>query len=222
MQPDAASADRTNSGPSPGSGGRNGIALRDGAGGPVYSFSGAVFVEATLSPWVEPTRLRCGADTEGRRALTRECSASGAAKGSATVVPFVTLMTLLPGTPAGWTAEEPSGASYTIDDGQWTIASRTLRTMTWATGNPGTRLSRSRRARATTGGAGSAVTLPWEHSTRPASYGARVGVNERFMVHVSIEDSSRQGLDLSVYAINYGGIAALKDLRNPSFSARCP
>ncbi len=62
----------------------------------------------------------------------------------------------------------------------------------------------------------------WEHSTRPASYGARVGVNERFMVHVSIEDGSRQGLDSFVNAINYGGIAALKDLRNPSFSAGCP
>lgn len=49
-----------------------------------------------------------------------------------------------------------------------------------------------------------------EYFDKPASYGTWVGVNERFMVFVSVDDGSKSDLDSFVNAINYGGIAALK------------
>ena len=42
------------------------------------------------------------------------------------------------------------------------------------------------------------------------SYATWVGVNERFMVYVSVDGGSKQDLDAFVNAINYGGIANLK------------
>jgi len=51
---------------------------------------------------------------------------------------------------------------------------------------------------------------PWEYFAKPASYGAWIGVHERFMVYISVEDGSRQDLDAFVNAINYGGLANLK------------
>jgi len=103
----------------------------------------------------------------------------------------------LPYAPAGWTEDEPAGASWTVEDGQWTWASRDGKgdarasimirdsacLTAWATGSRVTRSSRSRRPKATTGRLWSAATPPpREYFTKPASYGTWVGVNERFMV----------------------------------------
>lgn len=136
-------------------------------------------------------------------------TASGAAaKGSATAVPFATLITYLPDAPAGWTAEEPFGATWTVEDGQWTWAFRDYS---------------KDDARATIVIQDSAYYdvgyykqgrvsghPSWEYFNKPASYGTWVGVNERFMVYVSVEDGSKSDLDSFVNAINYGGIAALE------------
>lgn len=150
-------------------------------------------------------------------------TASGAAKGSATAVPFATLITFLPDAPAGWTAEEPFGATWTVEDGQWTWASReytkddaraTIVIQDSAYYDVGYwqswdslvsfETSEGYYKQSRVSGHPS-----WEYFTKPATHGTWVGVNERFVVYINVEDGSKQDLDLFVNAINYGGIAAL-------------
>jgi hypothetical protein len=50
----------------------------------------------------------------------------------------------------------------------------------------------------------------WEVFSKPASYGTWVGVNERFMVYVSVEGGSKQDLDAFVNAIDCAGLANQK------------
>lgn len=149
---------------------------------------------------------------------------SGAARGSVSAVPFATLLSYLPGAPAGWTADEPAGATWTADEGQWTWATReytkgdaraTILIQDSAYHEVGYWESwDSLVAFETSEGyyrSGTVSGHPsWEVFTKPASYGTWVGVNERFMVYVSVEDGSKQDLDAFVNAINYGGLANLK------------
>jgi hypothetical protein len=149
---------------------------------------------------------------------------SGAAQGSVSAFPFATLITYLPGAPAGWTAEEPAGASWTVEDGQWTWATREY-TKGDATATVLIQDSAyydvgyweawdSFVSFETTDGyyrSGTVSGHPsWEVFSKPASYGTWIGVNERFMVYVSVEDGTKQDLDAFVNAINYGGLANLK------------
>ncbi|MFA7562340.1 MAG: hypothetical protein WCY70_02765 [Methanoculleus sp.] len=46
--------------------------------------------------------------------------------------------------------------------------------------------------------------LVWEIFSRPDSYNTWVGVNDRFMVYVSVDGGSEQDLDAFVNAVNYG------------------
>lgn len=149
---------------------------------------------------------------------------SGAAKGSVSAVPFAALIPFLPDAPSGWTANEPSGASWTVEDGQWTWATRDYSKDDavavvliqdsayydvgyWESWD-------SMVSFETTEGyyrSGHVSGYPsWEFFSKPASYGTWIGVNERFMVYVSVDDGSKQDLDAFVNAINYGGIANLK------------
>ncbi|MDK2862665.1 MAG: hypothetical protein PWQ46_375 [Methanomicrobiaceae archaeon] len=150
--------------------------------------------------------------------------ASGAAKGSVTAVPYTALVPFLPDAPAGWTAEDPFGASWTIEEAQWTWASRD-----YSKGDAQASVIIQDSAYydvgyweawdslvsfETTEGyyrQGKVSGYPsWEYFTKPDSYGTWIGVNERFMVYVSVEGGSKQDLDAFVNAINYGGIANLK------------
>lgn len=149
---------------------------------------------------------------------------SGAARGTVSAVPFATLISHLPGAPAGWTAGEPEGAAWTVDDGQWTWAvgeytrgdtTATVMIQDSAYYDVGYWESwDSFVSFETTEGyykSGQVGGYPsWEVFSTPASYGTWVGVNERFMVYVSVEDGSRQDLDAFVNAIDYGGLANLK------------
>ena len=151
-------------------------------------------------------------------------SVSGAAKGSTTAVSFTALMAYLPDAPAGWTAEEGTGASWTLDEGQWTWATReyekgdaraTILIQDSAYQEVGYWESwDSLVAFESSEGYYKSGTVSghpsWEYFTKPASYGNWIGVNERFMVFVSIEDGSKQDLDTFVNAINYGSLANLK------------
>jgi len=149
---------------------------------------------------------------------------SGAAQGSVTAVSFTALMAYLPDAPAGWTAEEGTGASWAIDEGQWTWATRE-----YAKGDAQASILIQDSAYQEVGyweswdslvafetsegyyKSGTVSGHPsWEYFTKPASYGTWIGVNERFMVFVSVEDGSKQDLDAFVNAINYGGLANLK------------
>lgn len=149
---------------------------------------------------------------------------SGAAEGSVTAVSYTALIPFLPNAPAGWTAEEPIGSSLTIEDGQWTWASRDYsKDDAWATviiqdsayQDVGYWESwDSFVSFETTEGYYKQRTVSghpsWEFFSKPDSYGTWVGVNERFMVYVSVEGGSKQDLDALVNAVNYGGIANLK------------
>ncbi|MDV4342637.1 hypothetical protein HL657_05520 [Methanoculleus sp. YWC-01] len=149
---------------------------------------------------------------------------SGAAEGSISAVPFATLISYLPGAPAGWTADEPAGATWTVEDGQWTWASRdyskgdaraTVLIQDSAYYNVGYWESwDSLVAFETTEGYYKSGTVSghpsWEVFSKPDSYGTWVGVNERFMVYVSVEGGSEQDLNAFVNAIDYGGIANLE------------
>ena len=149
---------------------------------------------------------------------------SGAARGSVTAVPFETLITFLPAAPAGWTAEEPVGITMAVEDGQWTWSSRDYtkgdaqaaiviqdsayyNVGQWQMWNTFTSIE-------TTEGYYKSKTIgghpAWEVFSKPDSYGTWVGVNERFMVYVSVDGGSKQDLDAFVNAIDYGGIANLK------------
>ncbi|MDV2480770.1 hypothetical protein F8E02_01860 [Methanoculleus sp. Wushi-C6] len=150
--------------------------------------------------------------------------ASGAAQGSVSAVPFATLISYLPGAPAGWTAGEPVGATWTVEDGQWTWASRD-----YTKGDATAAILIQDSAYYDVGYWESWDSLvsfettegyykqgrvsghpSWEFFSKPASYGTWIGVNERFMVYVSLDDGSKQDLDAFVNAVNYGGLANLK------------
>jgi len=132
-------------------------------------------------------------------------------------------MTFLPDAPAGWTAEGPSGTSWTVNDDQWTMASHD-----YAKGDATVLIDIQDSAYHDVGHwqlwnsfisfetsegyyrQGRVSGHPsWEYFTKPATHGTWVGVNERFVVYINVEDGSKQDLDLFVNAINYGGIAAL-------------
>lgn len=150
--------------------------------------------------------------------------AAGAAGGSVNAVPFATLITFLPAAPAGWTADEPFGITTAIEDGQWTWASRDYtrgdaqativiqdsayyNVGYWGAWNTLTSIE-------TTEGYYKQKTISgypaWETFDKPDSYTTWVGMDERFMVYVSIEGGSKQDLDTFVNAIDYDGIANLK------------
>ncbi|WP_214041181.1 hypothetical protein [Methanoculleus sp.] len=162
--------------------------------------------------------------TEATTAPAAGTTVSGAAEGSVSAVPYAALIPFLPGAPAGWTAGEPAGATWTADDGQWTWASRdyskddaraTVLIQDSAYYDVGYWESwDSLVAFETTEGyyrQGHVGGHPsWEVFSKPDSYGTWVGVNERFMVYVSVEGGSEQDLDAFVNAIDYGGIANLK------------
>ena len=151
-------------------------------------------------------------------------TAPGGAPGSVTAVSYTALIAFLPNAPAGWTAEEPVGASWTVEDSQWTWASREYgKDNAWATimiqdsayYDVGYWQSwDSMVSFESTEGyykQGKAGGYPsWEYFTKPDSYGTWVGVNDRFMVYVSVEGGSKSDLDAFVNAVNYGGLANLK------------
>ncbi|MBP7409938.1 hypothetical protein [Methanoculleus sp. 10] len=149
---------------------------------------------------------------------------SGAARGSVSAVPFATLISFLPAAPAGWTADEPAGVTAMVEDGQWTWASREYTRDDaraavviqdsayydvgyWESWD-------SLVSFETTEGYYKQKKVgghpAWEIFSKPDTYGTWVGVNERFMVYVSVDGGSKQDLDAFVNAVNYGGIANLK------------
>jgi len=116
------------------------------------------------------------------------------------------------------------GITTTVEDGQWTWASRDYtkgdaqaaiviqdsayyNVGQWQMWNTFTSIE-------TTEGYYKSKTIgghpAWEVFSKPDSYGTWVGVNERFMVYVSVDGGSKQDLDAFVNAIDYGGIANLK------------
>ncbi len=160
----------------------------------------------------------------GPAATTSVTAAPGGAPGSVTAVSYTALIAFLPDAPAGWTAEDPAGMTWADEESQWTWATRdydrgdaraTIMIQDSAYYDVGYWQSwdsmisfestEGYYKQGKTGGYPS-----WEYFTKPDSYGTWVGVNDRFMVYVSVEGGSKSDLDAFVNAVNYGGIANLK------------
>lgn len=151
-------------------------------------------------------------------------TSSGGVPGSVTAVSYTALIPFLPGAPAGWTADDPAGFTMTDQGSQWTWAGRdyekgdasaTVLIQDSAYYDVGYWQSwDSLVSFESTEGYYKQKTVggypAWEVFSRPDSYGTWVGVNDRFMVYVSVDGGSKQDLDAFVNAINYGGLANLK------------
>jgi hypothetical protein len=148
------------------------------------------------------------------------------APGSVKAVDFNLLIPFLPDAPAGWTAEDPDGMTMTFENGSWTTASRSyssgddkhatvsiMDSAYYAVG--GWEMWGQKYEMTTTEGyfkTGVVAGFPsWESYDKSSkNYGTLVGLNNRFMVSVTIDNGQKSDLDLFINSINYQGIAALK------------
>jgi hypothetical protein len=148
------------------------------------------------------------------------------APGSVKAIDFNLLIPFLPNAPAGWTAEDPDGMTMNYENGSWTTASRsyssgddkqaTVSIMDSAYYAVGGWEMWGRQYEMTTNDGyfktGTVAGFPsWEsYDKNSKSYGTLVGLNNRFMVSVTIDNGAKADLDLFLNSINYQGIAALK------------
>jgi len=153
-------------------------------------------------------------------------TATRPAPGSVKAVDFTLLIPFLPDAPSGWTAEDPDGMTMNFENGSWTTASRSyssgddkqatvsiMDSAYYAVG--GWEMWGSQYEMTTTEGyfkTGTVAGFPsWESYDKSSkNYGTLVGLNNRFMVSVTIDNGAKADLELFLNSINYQGIAALK------------
>jgi hypothetical protein len=142
-------------------------------------------------------------------------------------VDYNILITLLPNAPTGWIADEPTGGTMTAQDGSWSTA--TIAYTKAADENVNAMVIIEDSAHYLVGGwevwssfssvetsegyfrSSKVAGYPaWETFSKPDSYVKWVGIDERFMVYVSINGGTKSDLDLFVNLINYDGIARLQ------------
>ncbi|QSZ66472.1 hypothetical protein RJ40_02635 [Methanofollis aquaemaris] len=148
--------------------------------------------------------------------------------GSVKAVGYQELITYLPAAPSGWTAEEPFGITNQIDEGTWSMATLSYcndaneettaelviyDSAYYAVG--GWEFWESKFSYETTDGylkSGEVQGYPsWESYEKDLqTYAKWVGIDDRFMVYVSIDAGSKADLDTFVNAIDYKGIASLR------------
>ncbi|MBP2145249.1 hypothetical protein J2129_000703 [Methanofollis sp. W23] len=147
--------------------------------------------------------------------------------GSVTAVGYEELISYLPAAPSGWAAEEPFGIANQIDDGTWSMASISYLNEAdegttaelviydsayYAVG--GWELWESRFSYETTDGylkSGKVQGYPsWESYEKDSQiYAQWIGIDDRFMVYVSVDAGSKEDLDTFVNTVDCRGIAAL-------------
>jgi len=148
--------------------------------------------------------------------------------GSVKAVDFNTLISFLPNAPAGWTAADPTGMTNQYQGGSWSLASRdytnsandsikaTITIMDSAYYDVGAWAAWGtyQEVQSTEGywKSGTVSGFPsWESYTKSdSSYGEWVGINQRFMVVVSVDGGQKSDLDTFVNSVNYQGISNLK------------
>jgi hypothetical protein len=153
-------------------------------------------------------------------------TATRPAPGSVKAIDFNLLIPFLPNAPAGWTAEDPDGMTMNFQDGSWTTATRSysrgdekqatvsiIDSAYYSVG--GWEMWGRQFDMTTTDGyykSGTVAGFPsWEtYDKNSKNYGTWVGLNNRFMVTVTVDNSEKADLDLFVNSINYQGINALK------------
>ncbi|MCK9591958.1 MAG: hypothetical protein M0Q91_08125 [Methanoregula sp.] len=175
------------------------------------------------------TNAPSGGTGPGQQTATTTASSSTATRpvpGSVKAVDFNQLIPFLPDAPSGWTAEDPDGMTMNYENGSWTTASRSyssgdekqatvsiMDSAYYAVG--GWEMWEHHYEMTTTDGyfkTGVVAGYPsWEsYDKNSKSYGTLVGLNNRFMVSVTINNGEKADLDLFLNSINYPGIAALK------------
>lgn len=147
--------------------------------------------------------------------------------GSVTAVGYESLISYLPPAPTGWTADEPFGITNQIDEGTWSMASMSYQndaneettaeviihdSAYYAVG--GWEFWESKVSYETTGGylkSGNVQGNPaWESYEKDLqTYTEWVGIDDRFMVYVSVDSGSKEDLDSFIDAVDYSGIASL-------------
>lgn len=163
--------------------------------------------------------------TTDSKEKTTDSSPGTTAKKTVQAVHFSKLIEFLPAAPSGYTAEEPQGSSYTIEEGTWSMASRSYKK-----GDSGRAdVSIMDSAYYEVGLFGAWKGLQKFESTEgyyktttvngfPAfetysksskQYGLYVNVKDRFMVYIIVDDDDKQTLTAIENSINYAGIAAL-------------
>ena len=173
-------------------------------------------------PGPQDTKVTTAPTTPAAPAVTLNRPAAGSVK----AVDFNLLIPLLPNAPAGWTAVEPEGTTIPEQDGSWTIASRS-----YSSGaNKQAEVSIMDSAYYDVAGWGGWASLSetttadgyvktvtvagfpsWESYDKNSNiYDTWVGLNNRYLVTVTITNGEKSDLDSFVNSINYQGIAALK------------
>ena len=158
--------------------------------------------------------------------------ATGFASGQSTAteaVHFSKLIAFLPDAPSGWEGEEPFGMMYTIEEGTWSQATESysksgaedVTAVVLITDSAfyqvgGWEIWEGHYEWETTEGYGKTTTVKgfpaWEMGigTPPDSVNMLyVGINDRFMVFISITNSDKDTLYAFANSIDYKGIAAL-------------
>ncbi|QYZ78384.1 hypothetical protein E2N92_02515 [Methanofollis formosanus] len=147
--------------------------------------------------------------------------------GSVTAVGYEALISYLPAAPSGWTAEEPFGITNQIDDGTWSMATMSyLKDADEETTAElviydsayyevgGWEFWETKFSYETTDGylkSGKAQGYPsWESYEKDSQiYAQWIGIDDRFMVYVSVDTGSKDDLDTFVNAVDCKGIASL-------------
>jgi PGF-CTERM protein len=154
-------------------------------------------------------------------------TASAAEQATTTeAVHFTKLVSFLPDAPSGWEGEEPEGMMYTIEEGAWSMATRSYSKLgeediTAEAGIMDSAFStvgwwaawKGFYAWETTEGYAKTTNVKgfpaWEAYTKDTNdYTLYVGINDRFMVFIQT-NSDKDTLYKFANAIDYDGIAAL-------------
>jgi hypothetical protein len=167
-----------------------------------------------------------GTDTENKiTPTTNDSSPEKPALGTVQTVHFSKLIELLPESPTGWTADEPQGNTFTIENGSWSMASKT-----YTKGDTG-------RAEVTimdsayynvgmfqawkgfvqwesTDGYYKTTTVKGfpafeTYSKSSKTYGRYINIKDRFMVYITAENDDKDVLNALENSINFNGIETL-------------
>lgn len=167
-----------------------------------------------------------GTNTENdKRTTTQDSSPDKPAPGTVQPVHFSKLIEMLPESPAGWTADEPEGASYTIESGSWSMASNTYKKgdtgratvtiMDSAYYNVGlfqawkglVNMETSQGYFKTTTVKGFPAFETYSKSSK--EYGKYVNIKGRFMVYIVAENNDKDVLNTLENSINYDDLGSL-------------
>ncbi len=157
------------------------------------------------------------------------CTVSAATE----AVHFSKLIPFLPDAPSGWEGEEPDGMMFTVEEGSWSMASKSYtksgaeditaevgimdsafyQVGWWAAWQGFYAWESTEGYAKTTEVKG---LLAWESYTKDGNdYGLYVGINDRFMVFIST-NSDRDTLYAFANSIDYSGIAAYEESPTPT------